>query len=1266
MSTSECKVNWSMHDPETEPDVSLADLERLFAAMSPPQTLSNALEKQPVIRATFASQNCERLVGALAGLSTEPRLQANITRIDWAIRFALAFSRGRKSLRSKTISDILNRAFDAARISVLEDPVESPFIERLATSRGDRLIIGGLWESAGFYSECTLRAFEALPEHDIKTAALDRSYALLRLSHEIALRTGYPPNVPGGGEPSGAVRVPNEAKLRTLAKRVRFTFDDLERMGIDRDDLLPFVLREEATAHLIDSEIGNSPLEFLPLMPVGDGLIVTAPQNLTTAMRADLITTAIDSGMKEGFQRALLFTQSDALKSTHFLGNFPAQYRDNGELPRLEILSAMPSGYWMHLVQLIDGFDDWPEQAFASTTTLGETQVQTLRKSVTSTREWCEKQPGFIEGITVVLPCGVGRGFSLIQEAEDERESWASLFISASDALTIGLVEHGEFNDVWRLVKLADLTEAMGFQVFSANGWLNTFQWWKDNKFKLVPENQLDLAPPSLINFDTNLLLRTRLEAIKAADYRTLMHPTKGIRPVFRMSRSPRGADYDVLYADIEAIDILVPRAAARVGATVWWIELETSEYGKRVPDEIFRTWDGLTHWAAKCLKHVSEQFQLGEDQIEIVLTIAPSPPPPVRSADAISIEETVSLRCDPDGRSCKIELSADWHRFLFRPDNLAERHVAARFIEAYFRLIGIGTDGVDFDQLALSAVGSPNYRWRHIIEAKTPVEHIKHSGLAGEFREISPSAGTLVQFSSCWKVRAREDGPRIEGRDDCLRFASQYYGHLLDTLITRARGYDREAILGYALAALQSAEGELSHWSATASAMRAIHGVEGDQELSMERRSEAYGVIRSSSIILEIAHSEAGKDGDRIPGHLDFEELQALALMVFEVADLNAGIAYNQIESRIHISPTGELLSNHEFEERTLQVSGQQINLRNRLTDAERYIARFQEKETSEPEATFSRAVEAEFGTPWEGVVDLSIASAHVADERREGILKLRKSELVAELAKFEPLKGVDLAPAIDRLSMIRRPSWLERPNDWTPNDIDLGRLGRRFAPISRPIVPLDEDDDPLLLISPAAIFRSVMFSLGGAMDGSLQNEYWLSREMRHYSSNAGRLAGNRFNQRVADALSALGLEAQAEVKPSACLNVKATPEVKKLGDIDSLAIDRVANTVWIVEAKDLQVCRTLGEAARRLSDYRGLIDGRGQRDKLRRHLDRVSFIRANAHLLCKRLGLTSTPTVKGLVIVRAPQPFADMAVTVGEDARSVMFEELEDFFGR
>lgn len=1239
-------------------------LERMFAAMAPRQTLSSVLDIHPGIQAAFASQAPERMVGALAGLSTEPRLQANITRIDWAIRFSLAFSRGNKSLRSKAIGDILNQALKTASINSLEDPIEGPFIQRLATSKGDRLIIGGLWESAAFYTECVLRAFESLPDHDIKTTALDRAHALLRLSHEIALRTGFPPNIPGGDEPDGTVRVPNEARLRVLAKRVRFTFDDLESIGIDSEDLLTFLLPVDATNEFIESEIGNSPLEFMPLMPTEDGLIVASPPNLTTAMRADLVSTAIGNGMKEAFQRALLFSQSGALKSSHFLGSFPAQYRDDGELPRLEIVGSQPSGYWMHLVQIIDGFDHWPEQAFASSITLNETQNDTLSKTITSAREWCENQPGFSEGITVVLPCGFGRGFFIPQEAEEERENWSSLFISAPDALTIGLVDHGEFNDVWRLVKLADLTEAMGFEAYSANGWLNMFQWWKDNKFKLVPENQVELVPPVVINFDTNRLLKPRLEAAEASDSRTLVHPTKGDRPVFRKSRSPRDADYDVLYVDIEAVDILLPRVAARVGATVWWIELERSQYGRRIPSEIFRTWDGLTHWAARCLKHLSERLQLGNSQIDILLKIAPSPQHPILPTDASSIERAVSLSCDLDTHSCEIELSPDWHRYLFRPDNLAERHVAARFIEAYFRLTGRNTEGVDFGQLALDAVGSSTYRWRHIVESGTPVEHIKHSGLAGEFREISPSAGALVQFGSCWQVRAREDGPRIIGREDCLQFVKQYHEHLLASLINRVRGYNREAILGYALAALQSAEGELSHWSTTASAMQAIHSVAGDQELSMERRSQAYGVIRASSIILEVAHCEAGKDGVRAPGHFDFEELQALALMVFEIADLHTGIAYNQIEARIHISPTGELLTNHEFEERTLKTSGQKINLKNRLTDAERYISRFQEKETSEPNETLARAIEAEFGTPWEGVIDLSIASAHVADERRDGILKLRKSELIAELAKFEPLDGVDLAPAIDRLSMIHRPSWFERPNGWTPNDIDLGRLSRRFAPISRPIVPLDEQDDPLLLISPAAIFRSVMFSLGGAMDGSLQNEYWHSKEMRRYSSNAGRLTGNRFNQRVTDALIALGLEAQAEVKPSACLNIKATAEVEKLGDIDSLALDRAGDTVWIVEAKDLQVCRSLGETARRLSDYQGRTDDRGRPDKLRRHLNRVAFIRENAQLLCKRLGLSSTPTVKGLVVVRAPQPFADMAEKVGEDAHSVMFDELEGFF--
>jgi hypothetical protein len=164
----------------------------------------------------------------------------------------------------------------------------------------------------------------------------------------------------------------------------------------------------------------------------------------------------------------------------------------------------------------------------------------------------------------------------------------------------------------------------------------------------------------------------------------------------------------------------------------------------------------------------------------------------------------------------------------------------------------------------------------------------------------------------------------------------------------------------------------------------------------------------------------------------------------------------------------------------------------------------------------------------------------------------------------------------------------------------------------------------------------------------------------MRRYASTAGNVSGNRFNEKVAESLISLGLEAQAGVKPSWCLNIKATEEVTRLGDVDCLALDRTSNTVWVIEAKDLRLCKTLGEAARRLSDYQGKHDMKGRPDKLRRHLARVDFIRERADQLCGRLRLDTLPHVRGLVVIRSPQPLDDIWIENGDDARVVMLDDL------
>ena len=1240
-------------------------MERILASMPLPSTLAQVITNNPEIRSAFAVQNLERLVEAFSGLSTDPKYQANQVRLDWALRFALAFSRGNKSFRPRSVEMLLNKVLKSARISLLEDPIESPFIERIPTARGDRLVITGLWENAAFDTECSIRAFEMLPDHPIKEAALNRAYALLDLAHHIALRTSCPLNTPGGSEPSSNIKLPSEARLDELSKRIRFSFEELSQFGINADHLLPFVMSEEDTANLIDRVPGNSPLEFMPLLSVTDGVLVASTQGLTTALRADLASTAIQHGISELFRAALLLSQAKLLKTTNFIGRIESPLLRESGLVWRESLREEAPGYWVHLIQLVDDLSGWPDLAFGSYGKLSDAQLSMLNASLKHAREVCSAQEGFKEGLSIMLLGGIGRGFALDSRLGLEAENWHALPLPIADAAVIGLIEEGELSDVWRLVKLISKTKLSGFEIYSANGFLNTFQWWKNNELKLVPESQIDISPPAIIQFGTDLVLQSRLDAYERADFRTLHHPRLGTRHVARQSRSQDDQDRDQIYVDLDAVDSFIPRAAVMVQNTVWWIELDVADYD-RVPEDLFRTWEGLVHWAAKCLVYLSRFYKFDARIVCIDLKIEPTPgedlEPPLKSDH---IYETITLQ-PIDDQAFTISLSPEWHSFLFRADNLAERHAAAAFIEGFLTLLRHDITGVDFAALALEAVGSEHYRWRHVLETTTIVERIKALGLAHPFQEIRRSAGALIQFGTCWEIRERSEGPRIEGREACVSFVREYQDHLLNILIERIRLYDRQALIVHALTELQAAEGELAHWSMTASAMRAIHTEVGDHTLSMERHSQAYGVIRATSIIIEVGLCEAGKLEAQKPSRIDFEELQALALMVFMNGDLLAGLALNRIEPKIQISPTGEILSNHDFERETIETTGKITNLKSREFDAERYLQRFEDHAASDPSEDLQQALKAEFGSQWEVLIDLPTATTHLANERSEGVFVLKRSELISEISALDPLFEFDVAPAIDRLTMKSRAEWNSLPNDWDTNDIDLSRIGRRFSLIALPIVALDETDDPDLVVCPAAIFRSVIYQWRGAMTGSLQGHFWRSKAMRKFAGEAGNIAGNRFDQRIAEALNAAGFMAYAAVKPSWCLNIKASDAVKQLGDIDCLAVDQGTNTVWVIEAKDLQLCKTMGEAARRLSDYQGLTDKRNRPDKLLRHLTRVKFVRDHAGQLCERLGLETQPIVKGLLVMRSPQPLTGLWQQVGEDARVVMLDDLIDYLSQ
>ena len=164
----------------------------------------------------------------------------------------------------------------------------------------------------------------------------------------------------------------------------------------------------------------------------------------------------------------------------------------------------------------------------------------------------------------------------------------------------------------------------------------------------------------------------------------------------------------------------------------------------------------------------------------------------------------------------------------------------------------------------------------------------------------------------------------------------------------------------------------------------------------------------------------------------------------------------------------------------------------------------------------------------------------------------------------------------------------------------------------------------------------------------------------MQKFASRRGDEAGLAFNDELARELVLLGLEAHASAKVTWCLNHQGTDEVKRLGDVDVLVISPDRTRVWVIEAKDLKLCRTLGETARRLSEYQGKPKSNGKPDNLMKHLTRVAYVRKHAVDLQKRFGLAKIPSVSGMVVVGSPQPMETIAIPGGKDAVTIRKDDL------
>ena len=567
----------------------------------------------------------------LAGLLTEPRFHANTVRLDWLQRLVLSKSNGRRKPQPRDLGMALNEGLGRAGVLRLEDPIEDLFCDHISTTRGDFRIFTGLWEGAGPYTQTLLDAFETLPAGRTKDRVLTSVYALLRLNDALAERAGVDRSTVSSGTPKGDFPVPSAEDLKRLARRVRFSDGDLARLNIDKNALTPFLLQTANTPAISDRPAGDTPLEFYPLQTIPSGIVVLNPPNLSIALRSILVNVAIEGGMSEALQYALLVKQEEYADGTGF---FPVRSirlsPPNRFMLRASVCSYAP-GRFLHVVQIPATFDDFPRRGFASVRELGRDASQFIAKDVERFWQFLAQQPDCRLGVTVLLLGGWGTPHIVQPPIRDTNApaQWVYLPLRFTEASVLGACKHGKLRHVVRMMQQLEKLERDGFTFQFVNGTVNLFGFWRTTHGNLIPEHLTDVEPPCSLSLPTDELLAPRREAAQNRDIRALATLAGDFKITQRLTWT-NPSDLKPIYASLDDARQARMLGAVVFGAHAWWIEC--TESGAPDADATYRAWDAILQWLSavgpQLLVAMPDTFPAGPRAVEVQLPTRTIPHP--------------------------------------------------------------------------------------------------------------------------------------------------------------------------------------------------------------------------------------------------------------------------------------------------------------------------------------------------------------------------------------------------------------------------------------------------------------------------------------------------------------------------------------------------------------------------------------------------------------------------------------------------------------
>lgn len=1151
----------------------------------------------------------------LSGLLTQPENHAATLRIEGLIHLAALYCRGADIPTLACVRGWLNDNLLLDMLGAGEVPPEDVFVTVTPSWGGPARIFEGSWEENGYRLQTMLAALLRLTREDWVRFALAHVMPLLQLSEAIARRSGVDRYTMATSEPKAAIRVAANTVQRGLAS-VNFTTQDLAELQIDERALLPFAFGARLAARLEEEELGNSTLERMPLLQHADGWLVVLPTALSAAARIFILEVARGAGRLRHLSRAIRDVELQEIMTVGIQG---WELANPSEIIHGDGISAFTAEFDTGGYAVVAYLAGDIEEVLKTGLQGVDTPQAIFEEMVSPLQQKLADRTDYRRGLTLVLLGGIGRGYAL--RLPQAPQHWQQLAIGTADALRLAW-DNFTVAKAWKLLTHEDLMAGKGYHVMNINGFLNYYGYLESQAYMPVPPA---FEAPGMMSLAPDFVTGVRSRIRKALDYHLLPDASRSRWiEVQRRSTDSFFEEIRDLPLFVAPVEVLQRRllAVVETASRVWWVGTSLEVKDGLARELSIKIWDAAQRWMVRLAPELERDLDHLPGRAIFVRLEFPDVALGSSHMGFGHDGARPSVNIDEGGDIC-IVYTLDALRTYQDPTNVAERQLIAAIALGAANLGKSERDEEWADTLATRITRSEDARFVHAIPAVTPSQAL-------QFYAPLPPPRLVKEEDTGWALfglAALSDGqPRTTMQPkDAVPLLQKSALRLWERIRPVLEGLNRESVVLRVMLNQEAVDKDRIEWRHTAGALLALHDQADVIGVHNEREYQRGVAGVASRAIAEMAICTSPVAGGLPITDIDFDQLMADVAVMLECASQCDAFYYELTSNPLPIAANGSYQFDRQFLEQ-IQRPFNDARGERLFRDAAADYADAFAKAAADPaevappiiDTRLVAAMQDEFGLGFEDLFNFCQEFAEDALDAGQPYLRLRRSEVMKRLVKDDRSGRVDAERAYHALTLRPRAQWDEakpvgaRARDWQP-----WRMNRKLSLTRRPLIQLDESDDPEVLIFPILMDRVVRRILD-LVDGHLPAEMFDTPAMEQWIGTVVNDRGHAFNHSVAAVLRGLGFDAAPDQM------MTRFGGDRKLGDIDVLAWNTATGDVWAIECKRLQIDRTVAEIGERLSDY--TVTGKkksGKRTAIQKHLDRVEFLRNDPRLLARQIGI-------------------------------------------